>query len=120
MDLHKHRFVLILMLFGAAFCARAADPALKITEAEARKAAIARPAPDYPLVARQLKVTGKVTMEAVIGEEGTVTDVRPLVGNPILTKPAAEALKKWRFKPFESAGKPVSAVADFTFEFDTR
>lgn len=116
MGLQKNHLLILLL---AATAIWAADTDLRLTEAEARKAAIARPAPEYPLMARQLKVTGKVTLEVVIGEDGTVNSVRPVVGNPILTKPAAEALRKWRFKPFESGGKPVSAIAELTFEFDT-
>jgi protein TonB len=95
------------------------DSGLRVTEAEAKRAAIAKPAPEYPMVARQLKVIGKVSLEAVITEDGHVSDVRIVSGNPILTKPAAEALRRWRFKPFESGGKPSGAVAAITFEFDT-
>lgn len=103
----------------ALHCLMAADPALKVSEGDARKAAVAKPAPEYPLVARQLKVTGKVMLEAVVAEDGKVTEVRILSGNPILTKPAAEALKRWRFQPFQSGGKPSAAVAELSFEFDT-
>jgi TonB family protein len=97
----------------------AADSGLHVTEAEAKRAAIAKPAPEYPMAARQLKVVGKVSLEAVIAEDGHVSEVRIVSGNPILTRPAAEALRKWRFKPFESGGKAAGAVAPITFEFDT-
>jgi outer membrane biosynthesis protein TonB len=38
-------------------------------------------------------------------------------GNPMLTKPAAEALKRWRFRPFTTGGKPVPALAEMSFNF---
>jgi protein TonB len=107
------------MLLLAAGCLWAADPALKITEADAKKAAIQKPAPEYPMVARQLKVTGKVNLDVVIAEDGSVAEVRIVSGTPILTKPAAEAVKKWRFRPFQADGKPAAALATLSFEFDT-
>jgi TonB family protein len=97
----------------------AEEPILRVSEADGKKAAIAKPAPEYPLVARQLKVSGKVNLEVVVGEDGVVTEVKILSGNPILTKPAAEALKKWRFHPFLQAGKAAAAVVNLSFEFDT-
>jgi len=100
-------------------CLAAADPELKVGESDAKKAALAKPAPVYPLTARQLKVTGKVVVEAVVSETGVVSDVRPVTGNPILTKPALEAVKKWKFRPFERDGKAVAALVTLSFEFDT-
>jgi protein TonB len=108
-----------VILLATAWGASAADTTLRIAEAEGKKAAIEKPAPEYPLVARQLKVIGKVSLEATVTVDGQVSDIRIVSGNPILTKPAAEALKKWRFKPFKEDGKPVAAVVTLSFEFDT-
>jgi TonB family protein len=96
------------------------DATLKIAEAEARRIAIDKPSPAYPATARQLKITGKVQVEAVIDEQGGVEEVRIISGNPVLTKPAAEAVKKWRFKSFEAGGRKTKAVASLSFEFDAR
>ena len=85
---------------------------LRIPEAEAKKAAIEKPPPAYPLAARQLKVVGKVEVEATVDGEGSVQEVKILTGNPLLTKAAVEAVKKWKFKPFDSA-----AVVSLSFEF---
>ena len=100
-------------------CAACAEPVLRVTESEAKRAALEKPAPEYPLAARQLKVVGKVALEVVIGSDGHVAEVRIVSGSPVLTRPAAEALKKWRFRPFQADGKPVDAVAPISFEFDT-
>lgn len=99
--------------------ASGADATLHIPEADAKKAAIEKPAPEYPLVARQLKVAGKVVLEASVSLDGRVTEVRIVSGTPILTKPAAEALRKWRFKPFLEDGKPAAAIVSLSFEFET-
>jgi periplasmic protein TonB len=117
--LRSRLFVAAAGLLLMAECVAAADPELKVGESDAKKAALAKPAPVYPLTARQLKVTGKVVIEAVVGETGVVSDVRPVTGNPILTKPALEAVKKWKFRPFERDGRAVAALVTLSFEFDT-
>jgi protein TonB len=73
--------------------------------------------PDYPAVARQLKIQGIVELEAVVDGSGEVAKVSIVSGNPVLTKPSVEALKKWKFKPFLIEGKAVSTTVPVTFSF---
>ena len=113
-------FILLMGVLLATECSSAADPSLKISESEAKKAATEKSAPVYPLTARQLKVTGRVVVEAVVSESGSVDEVRPVTGNPILTKPAMEAVRKWKFKPFQADGKTAAAIVTLSFEFDTK
>jgi TonB family protein len=101
----------------AAFCLFAADPDLRVSEVEAKKAAIEKPAPAYPMAARQLKIAGKAELEAIVSAEGSVEDVRIVSGNPILTRAGVDALKKWKFTPFTSNGKPVRVVAPIVIDF---
>jgi periplasmic protein TonB len=112
--------IVFIGLLVAATHISAADPSLRITEADAKKSAMEKSAPVYPPVARQLKVTGRVVVEAVVNETGNVDEVRPITGNPILTKPAVDAVKKWKFKPFQSDGKTVTALVTLSFEFDNK
>ncbi len=105
-------------LFLAANCFAA--PILQIREADGKRAAIQRPAPVYPPVARQLKLTGSVVVEATVTTSGTVSEVKPVTGNPVLIKPAIEAVKRWRFQPFTSDGLPAEAVVTLSFEFDNK
>jgi TonB family protein len=95
----------------------AARADLRLTEAEAKEAATAKPLPDYPQTARQLKVTGKVELEVTISAEGKVEDVKIVSGNPVLTRPCAKVVADWKFKPMRQEGKPARAVAPLTFEF---
>ncbi|MCU1259530.1 MAG: TonB family protein [Bryobacterales bacterium] len=94
-----------------------ADDARKVTQAEAMKQAVAKPQPDYPAIARQLKLEGRVEIEASISEDGSVEGVKILNGNAVLTNAAAAAMKRWKFQPFTDSGKPVRAVATLTFTF---
>jgi hypothetical protein len=63
----------------------------KLTKSEALNAAVAKVPPEYPPLAKQLKVEGSVELEAVISESGTVEKVTIVSGNPVLTRPASEA-----------------------------
>lgn len=95
-------------------------PSLNVPEAEARRSAIDKPSPAYPLTARQLKITGRVQVEAVVDEQGAVTTVNIISGNAVLTRPTVDAVKRWRFKAFEAGGQKTKAVVSLTFEFDAR
>jgi protein TonB len=53
----------------------------------------------------------------VIDEDGNVAKAEVVSGNPVLTKPALAALKKWKFKPFQADGKPVKAEATLAVMF---
>ena len=98
-------------------CGLAQGEMKKISRPEAMAAVQSKTQPEYPPIAKQLKVHGLVELEAVVSEDGTVEKVNILSGNPVLTKPAADALKKWKFKPFVSEGKPIKALAPVNFEF---
>jgi TonB family protein len=56
-------------------------------------------APEYPALARQLNVTGKVKLEITISADGRVVSTRTIGGSPLLVGPASDAVKKWRYEP---------------------
>jgi periplasmic protein TonB len=89
----------------------------KLSKSEATEAAVSKPSPVYPAIARQLKIQGEVELEAVIATDGTVEEVHVVSGNPILTKPAAETVKKWKFNPIKDGDKPVKALAPISIAF---
>jgi protein TonB len=108
---------LIISLGSLALAQGTPDPPKKVPQAEALAAVVTKVAPDYPVIARQLKIQGIVELEAIVTETGVVEKVNIISGNPVLTKPAAEALKKWKFNPFQTDGKPVRAVAQVGLSF---
>jgi TonB family protein len=55
--------------------------------------------PDYPALAKQMKVTGKVKIETTIAPDGHVTSTKVVGGSPLLVSAAMDAIKKWRFEP---------------------
>jgi len=94
-----------LQILGATVCLAAllhADDVKKIPTEEAMSALVSKVAPEYPALAKQLKLSGEVQVEANIDEDGSVGDVTTISGNPVLAKAVVDAVKKWKFKPFKS------------------
>jgi len=73
--------------------------------------------PDYPLLARQMKVQGSVILQALIGRDGIIQDLRTVSGPAILAAAAQEAVKQWHFKPYLQDGEPVETQAHITVNF---
>ena len=73
--------------------------------------------PNYPMLAKQMKVQGSVVLQALIGKDGNIQDLQVLSGPAILSAAAREAVKQWRFKPYLEAGQPVETEARITVNF---
>ena len=93
------------------------DAPKKVSKSEGLNALTTKVAPDYPPIAKQLKIEGAVELEALVSESGTVEKVNILSGNPVLTRPASDAVKKWKFAPFTSDGKAVKALVPVSLSF---
>ena len=98
--------------FGAFVFALAAFLCLSVVcHAEDRKIQKRVP-PVYPELARRMRVGGVVRILAIVAPDGTVTDVRTINGNKMLSQAAEEAVKKWKF----AAGDSESSVSiDISF-----
>jgi len=81
------------------------------------KKILVRVAPDYPDVARQAGVEGTVALRVEIGQDGSVQDVEPISGPPLLERAAAEAVAKWRYAPTLVDGNPVNVITTVSVEF---
>jgi TonB family protein len=55
--------------------------------------------PEYPAVARQLSLQGKVRIEAIVAADGHVISTKVVGGHPVFASSAEDAIKKWRFEP---------------------
>jgi TonB family protein len=71
-----------------------------------------RVTPDYPTLARQMNVSGKVKIEATISADGRVTATRIVGGSPLLVSSASDALKKWRYEP---GPRETTEIVEFDF-----
>ena len=73
--------------------------------------------PQYPPDAGRARLEGAVVLMAVIGQDGTVKDVRVESGLPILAQAAIDAVKQWRYKPYLIDGEPVEVDSRITINF---
>jgi len=77
--------------------------------------------PVYTELARRARVTGTVIVEAIIDQQGNVTNVRVLKGQPMgLDKAAVDAVQRWKFKPAMLAGRPVKVYYVLTVNFQVQ
>jgi periplasmic protein TonB len=73
--------------------------------------------PDYPLLARQMKVQGSVMLRALISRDGQIQELHVLSGPPILAHAAQEAVRQWHFKPHYVGAEAVETQAKITVNF---
>ncbi|HYM77394.1 MAG TPA: TonB family protein [Candidatus Dormibacteraeota bacterium] len=73
--------------------------------------------PNYPLQARTQRLNGKVTLDATIGADGLVQEVKVVSGSPLLAAAATAALRQWRYRPALLNGSPVAVQKEITFVF---
>ena len=55
--------------------------------------------PEYPVLARKLRIEGNVRAEVVVAPDGKVKSVELRGGHPVLGQAAADALRQWRWEP---------------------
>jgi len=100
--------------------ATAAAERVRMSLDKTQDKAQARPQPmelSYPLLGRQMKVQGSVVLQALIGADGVIRDLRVLSGPAILASAAREAARQWQFKPYLQNGQPVETQANITVNF---
>lgn len=73
--------------------------------------------PSYPLLARQMKVQGSVILQALIGKDGIIQNLRVVSGPHILAAAAQDAVRQWHFKPHLEGAEAVETQAKITVNF---
>jgi protein TonB len=78
---------------------------------------IVRKEPVYPPLARQTGVKGAVEVQATIGADGKVKNVKVLHGHPMLQKAAVDAIMQWVYKPTMLNGVAVESQTQIILNF---
>lgn len=73
--------------------------------------------PSYPLIAKNMRLSGSVVLHAVIGTDGSVRQLQVLSGNILLARAALEAVREWRYQPTRLSGEPVEVETTITVNF---
>jgi len=73
--------------------------------------------PQYPPIAKSARVQGAVVLQASIGKDGTIQNLKVVSGHPMLSQAAIEAVKQWKYKPYFLNGQPVDVDTTITLNF---
>jgi periplasmic protein TonB len=73
--------------------------------------------PEYPEMAKAVKVQGVVIIEAIIGPDGKVENAKVLRGQPLLDGAALDAVRSWEYTPTLLNGAPTSIIMTVTVQF---
>ena len=84
--------------------------AVRISPAVAQSLQIKKIDPEYPLGAKAQGISGTVVVEMTIDKGGHVSDVHVVAGPPLLQQAAADAVKRWAYKPYILDGETVEAI----------
>jgi TonB family protein len=76
--------------------------------------------PAYPLLGQHSQVQGSVILQAVIGTDGVIENLRVVSGPAILATAAQQAVRQWHFKPYLQNGQPVETKTRITVNFNIR
>jgi TonB family protein len=74
--------------------------------------------PTYPSTALQQRISGPVVLQARIGKDGRVHDVKVVSGHPFLASAAVDALRQWQYQPYKLNGQPVDLQTQVTINFN--
>lgn len=70
----------------------------------------------YP-VCPETHARGKVSLKAVVGDDGAVNRVKVLTGDRVLAAAAVAAVRQWRYEPSSAAAQPLERETDITVSF---
>jgi protein TonB len=81
---------------------------------------IRRIIPEYPRLARDMRIAGTVKLLGIISRDGTVRELKVIEGHPLLVKSAVGAVMQWLYRPTLLNGEPVDVIAPIEVHFTLR
>jgi TonB family protein len=82
--------------------------AKQLPASEVEQHIVKRVTPNYPQMASLAHIQGKVVIDVTIGPDGNVAQLHAVSGHPMLVQAALEAVRWWKYRPFEDKGAPVA------------
>ena len=79
--------------------------------------ALSLPKPNYPEVAKRMRIQGTVSVQVLIDEEGRVISAKAVSGSPFLLIEAQKAAMQARFSPTRLGDNPVKVSGVITYNF---
>ena len=75
------------------------------------------PKPNYPPIAKQLRLQGSISVQVLIDEHGKVVSAKALGGHQILVNAAESSATQARFSPTLLSGQPVKVSGVIIYNF---
>ena len=88
-----------------------------LSPAQAETRLLSRTEPQYPAAALASHRAGNVVLEVQVAEDGSVSSIRTLSGDPLLAAAATEAVRNWRYQPYRQDDHPARFQTDVTLSF---
>ena len=79
--------------------------------------AISLPKPNYPPMAKQIRLQGQVSVQVLVDEYGKVVSAKVVNGHPLFTAEAQRAAMQARFAPTRLSDQPVKVSGVITYNF---
>jgi periplasmic protein TonB len=106
-----------IMSTAGASLPRQATQTVKVSQGVSQGLLIKSVQPVYPQTARQMRIQGAVELLANIGKDGSITAVKSLGGDSMLSRAAIDAVKQWKYKPYYLDDQPVEIQTQITVNF---
>ncbi len=88
-----------------------------LSEESSRALLLENVQPSYPEQAMKAGLQGPVVLQAWIGRDGSVRELKLVNGSFLLAKAAVSAVKQWRYRPYVRNGVAVEAETYVTVNF---
>ena len=90
---------------------------VKVSQGVSQGLLLKRVQPVYPQQALQMRIQGAVELEASISQDGSITGIKVLNGQPVLAHAAVNAVRQWKYQPYVLNGEPVAIQTQITVNF---
>jgi len=107
-----------LAMFG--LVVTASEAPTRVSGSEQQKKLVKMVKPVYPPEAKAKGIQGTVKLQALIGKNGAVKELKVLGGPEELVPPSVEAVKQWVYEPTLKDGQPVEVVTDIDVNYSLK
>ncbi len=90
---------------------------VSLSEDLSRRLLLQKVLPNYPEQAVKARLQGPVVLQAWIGRDGSIQDLKLVRGSLLLGEAAYRAVKQWRYQPYLVNGRAVEAETFVTVDF---
>jgi TonB family protein len=90
---------------------------VRVSQGVSQGLVITKVPPQYPADAKDQRIQGLVLLKVIVDKEGNVANIQLISGHPLLAPPAIEAVKQWKYRPYQLNGTPVEVETRVTVNF---